>query len=213
MINRTTILLLWSVLLSTTFAQSIEDVGPDVNLNDPEFRDTIRSVQANSSEVPSGVAFNSILQFVALLVSEDPVIANGWVQQQMGVDATEAEALVGLFNSTQKAISTEIDQNTVEVACPNGAPSAYGDATYSVLESMDDNAEQIMENHLSRVKELLGSAKAARLQQWVDDQKQDTVHVKFDHRKLSERISVSGYDRLLRVCMEPPAAQDASSSQ
>ena len=152
-----------------------------MDIDSADVQAAVRVKHDGSSSLPDGIAFRETIRMLNYHYEDNPATAVQVVIDIMGLTASDANDFVIHAVDTFNAIYREDRQATVDLACEG---KAYDQNPYKVLENMDDTYEDIAEQHFQTTKKRLGDENGARLQLWINSQKHNIMHVKFDHKKL-----------------------------
>lgn len=177
------------VITSITSAQ--------IDIDSAEVQAAMRVKHDGSSSLPDGIAFRETLRLLDDHYEDSPATAVQVVIDIMGLSASDANDFVSHAVDTFNAIKNEDRQATIDLACEG---KAYDQNPHRVLEQMDDTYEDIAEQHFQATKKRLGDENGARLQLWINSQKHNITHVKFDHEKLDRISGRNAGDLLTKLC-------------
>lgn len=188
---------LFLILSSSTVAQTANSVDQ----LDPEM---IREKFIHSSELPDGVSYRNILNVVKGMHDEDPTMAVYWIKSSMNTDLSQAEALVEVLLEAGRTLRERNNDAIRARACSHGIPVVTGEDVYSVFEEIDDLSDDVAWESLQDLKRDLGDEMAAGLDQWVQAQKQNIVHVKMNHKNAYQASGESVDARIAAICTRNP---------
>lgn len=102
----------------------------------------------------------------------------------MSLDEIEAEEFLALMSSTFESVTTDIQNKKYNVACSSGAPKVVAAQAYATLEAIDDIPEHVAGVRLHKLRAEIGADKVKRLEQWLESQKPQIAHVKYNRKEL-----------------------------
>ena len=172
-------------------------ISAQIDIDSAEVQAAVRVKHDGSSSLPDGIAFREAIRMLDSHYEDSPATAVQVVMDSMGFSASDANDFVSHAVDTLNAIGSEDRQATIDLACEG---KAYDKNPYKVLENMDDTYEDIAEQHFQTTKKRLGDENGARLQLWINSQKHNITHVKFDHKKLDQISGGNAGDLLTILC-------------
>jgi len=188
------------LLTVATAAQQAASPGADS-------KRSIRAEYTRSNQLPVEIAFLETMRFLHAVNANNSDTAVAFVKQGMDLDDTEAEEFLALMLSTFESVTAEIQRKQYDKACSAGLPRVVGAQVYAALEAMDDVPEHVAGVRLHKLRADLGPDRVRRLEQWLESQKLNIVHVKFNRKSLHTSRGESANALLGDLCAGLAAMQ------
>lgn len=203
--NHSLLLLSGMLLSASALAQTSSERPSDsrtFTIDSPEVRASIRKEWKGSPDLPDGIAFvqQARLLQTAVAAAGDAQDASFHFRVQLGVTEDEGAKIYEQMLLGLKAYETETDAMTYSSACERGAPRAFNEDAYNVLESIDDAREGIAEKaYRSAIAELPAHV-ATAFSRWLQDQKKNLTYTKFDYAKFDQATGRNQSVTLAQIC-------------
>ena len=188
---------------SDAFAQGLPEQQPTGELTDAadlQLDPTLRRKYANTSDLPDGLAYYSLLGTLSAFNKEKPSMSLSMTRQNMALNETEARTFLGLLLGKYEALESEIAKSRAGLLCWNGVPRVSGSEVYAALDAADDLEASISATHLSATRSELTPEQQERLDAWIARAKQTTTVLIYDHRKLYEAEGVDPDNIVAMLC-------------
>lgn len=181
--------------LFLTTAVSAQPAGPP----DPN-SDLIRVQYLHSRSLPDAIAFLEIMRLLDAVNKNNSDTAVGFVKQDMSLDQLAAEEFLALMLATFESVKADIQKKKYDLACSVGLPRVAAPRAAATFEAMDNIPEHVAAVTLQQFKVEIGVDKAKRLEQWIESQKEQIVHVKYNRRELHRRRGEDPHALLVGLC-------------
>lgn len=146
--------------------------------------------------LPNGIAFESILTFLSQLETRrERADGLAMLQQKLKIDEGSADTLFSQLMLTRQVMEQEVQLAQSTHAC------SPGDA-YDLMDQLYDVAEEIYNTHYTATSGELDELVGARLQNWIDDVKVNTVYTRFDFEKADQLTEKDLTNTLTTLCGE-----------
>lgn len=151
---------------------------------------TLRAKYANSRALPDALAFKIAIGTVSELYVKKPSLAQSIVRNRMSMDNAQSVAFLAKLIVEHESLESDISSARIDLLCSQGVPKVTGPDVYTALDAADDAEEQIARTHLISFRRELTGDQSDKLERWIEESKDNTVYMKFDHRKLYEQQGV-----------------------
>lgn len=191
-------------IVPAVFATLLSLCGIAIAQVDPRSADVVeitRESHLNSQTLPDGIAFFENARMISAFAESDQERTADGLAENSGLSPEVAANVVSLTVKALADMNLEVAARQKQMACTeSGQQKVYGEATYKMLEQMDDAYELVGEEHLQILLSSLSNSDQAIYMQWLNIRKQDTQYVKIDHKKSHERTGSSADAQLATIC-------------
>ena len=169
----------------------------------PEF---VKETQV-SEALPDGIAFSILVRQLAGIAADDREFAERLVQHNMGLSAERASSLLNELISASKQVNQDAFASMQQLYCAPTPHTRSNDELYGLFEKYSDLKDLVTARHFLLFKSRISPTEAARLDQYIANEKDNMGRAKVDLRKTYERTGGDPNEYIRDVCRAGLRAQ------
>lgn len=177
---------------------ALEQAG--IDLNNPEYEETVRRKYVNDASMPDYLAFPILLDAIADVNDKNPNAALNLIRSEMKLSLSETKHFLELILNERNGARNEVSAKTQEVLCASGIPRVSGPQVLEAMNVNVDEEERIGARRYTAFQSQLSETEVQQLGQWLDSLKTSTVHVTYDYAKHYPRIGGDPDELVALIC-------------
>ncbi len=174
-------LIKWSVVLAAFLVYKNQANALDIP--DSVYKEKYQQ----STQMPDHLAYAVLIKDLSKAVAGeargDAMLA---VQERLGVSTEHSELVLNYLTASYTSMQESNHQVTNKLLC--GEPNLKENETYALLDLIDDIKESHAVSSFQDAKVAVGEA---HLDAWLADIKQESMHYRYDHKRVYEQLDMN----------------------